>query len=189
MSTVLMFHHALGLTDGMKAFADDLRAGGHHVLAPDLYDGATFGDIDDGVAHANSIGFENVLDSGVSAAHSVPGPFSVVGFSLGVMPAQKLAQTDPDVTRAVLCHAAVPLEAFENPWPSGLPVQIHMTPGDPWADEDMDAARELARLPRAELHLYPGTGHLLADISSGDYDATLAGLLTQRVLRFLERTW
>jgi len=42
MAEVILFHHAQGLTDGVGAFADDLRAAGHVVHTPDLYEGRTF---------------------------------------------------------------------------------------------------------------------------------------------------
>ena len=40
MAEVLLFHHAQGRTAGCLSFADELRAAGHVVHAPDLYDGA-----------------------------------------------------------------------------------------------------------------------------------------------------
>lgn len=49
MAEVLLFHHAQGLTDGIRAFADDLRAAGHTVHTPDLYDGLTFPTVEEGV--------------------------------------------------------------------------------------------------------------------------------------------
>ena len=42
MAEVLLFHHIQGLTAGVRAFADQLRAGGHTVHTPDLFDGHTF---------------------------------------------------------------------------------------------------------------------------------------------------
>ena len=68
MAEVLLFHHAQGLTPGVRAFADELRAAGHTVHTPDLFDGRTFDSIDEGVAHAKEIGFENVLERGVRSA-------------------------------------------------------------------------------------------------------------------------
>jgi dienelactone hydrolase len=50
VANVLLFHHAQGQTDGFLAFAAELRAAGHVVHAPDLYDGKTFADINDGSA-------------------------------------------------------------------------------------------------------------------------------------------
>jgi dienelactone hydrolase len=42
MTELILFHHAQGLTDGVRAFADELRAAGHDVHTPDLYEGMTF---------------------------------------------------------------------------------------------------------------------------------------------------
>jgi dienelactone hydrolase len=37
VAEVVLFHHALGLTAGVSAFADDVRRAGHVVHTPDLY--------------------------------------------------------------------------------------------------------------------------------------------------------
>ena len=36
MSEIVVFHHAQGLTDGVRAFADHLRAEGHTVPSAEL---------------------------------------------------------------------------------------------------------------------------------------------------------
>jgi len=96
MAEVVLFHHALGLTPGVVDFADKLRGAGHTVHAPDLYDGQTFKTLEDGMAHAEQIGFGEVIDRGTRAVEGLPGELVYAGFSLGVLPAQKLAQTRPD---------------------------------------------------------------------------------------------
>jgi dienelactone hydrolase len=69
-----------------------------------------------------------------------------------------------------------------------MPVQIHMMDADPWAEEDRPAAEALVEEAEdAELFLYPGSGHLFADPSLGDYDEAAAGLLKERTLALLER--
>ena len=187
MAEVLLFHHAQGQTEGFLAFADELRAAGHTVHAPDLYDGKTFADLDDGVDYAKEVGFGVIMDRGVAAAEGLPAELVYGGFSLGVMPAQKLAQTRPGARGALLLSAALPTEEFESPWPDGVPVQIHMMEEDEWADEDLVAARELVEEhDNAELFLYPGDGHLFADSSLDDFDEEAAGLLKKRTLAFLE---
>jgi dienelactone hydrolase len=184
---VLLFHHAQGLTPGVRAFADDLRAAGHMVHTPDLYDGKTFETTDGGVAHAREIGFGNVLERGKAAADDLPAELVYAGFSLGAMPAQALAQTRSGARGALLFHATLPQSEFGS-WPHGVPVQIHFMENDPWAEEDLDAARELAATADgAELFLYPGDRHLFADSSLPDYDEHCAMLLRERVLGFLER--
>ena len=72
MAEVLLFHHAQGLTPGIHAFADELRAAGHTVHTPDLFDGRTFGSIDEGIAYAKEVGFENLLERGVRMATCLP---------------------------------------------------------------------------------------------------------------------
>jgi dienelactone hydrolase len=185
MTRVLLFHHALGVTPGVRAFADHLRAAGHEVTVPDLFDGATFDSVAAGVAHAEGIGFETIAERGTAHADELEPPFVVAGFSLGALPAQKIAQSRRGVTGAVLYHAAVPISAFGDEWPDGVALQIHITEDDPWAAEDLDTARDLAARAGGELHLYPGTGHLVADSGSPDHDPAQARLILERTLAFL----
>ncbi len=188
MAEVLLFHHAQGLTAGVLAFADTLRAAGHTVHTPDLYDGNTFESLDDGLAYAGSIGFGNILDLGVRAADDLPEALVYAGFSLGVMPAQKLAQTRAGARGALLFHSCIPVSEFGSSWPQGVPVQVHGMEADPFfVDEgDIDAARELvASTPDAELFVYPGGQHLFVDSSLPAYDADASALLQQRVIDFL----
>jgi dienelactone hydrolase len=187
VAEILLFHHAQGRTSGILAFADDLRAAGHVVHTPDLYDGRTFTDLDEGVGYAKEIGFGTIVERGRLAAEGLPDELVYAGFSLGVMPAQLLAQTRPGARGALFFSAAFPASEFGDSWPQGVPLQIHMMEGDEWAQEDLPAARELAeRVEGAELFLYPGDRHLFADRSLPDYDEGAAKLLARRVLAFLE---
>lgn len=186
MAEVLLFHHALGLTAGCVAFADGLRAAGHVVHTPDLYDGRTFTDLDDGVAHAEAIGFLNVVERGRQAAADLPHDIVYAGLSLGVLPAQALAQTREGAKGALFLHSAVPLTQFGGSWPPGVALQIHTMTDDAWGD--IDVARGLtATVPGAELYLYPGDRHLFTDESVADYDEAAADLVRARVLDFLDR--
>jgi dienelactone hydrolase len=188
MAEVLLFHHAQGLTAGCLAFADELRAAGHVVHAPDLYEGKTFADLDDGVGYAREVGFDTIGERGQLAAEGLPNEIVYAGFSLGAMPAQMLAQTRPGARGALLFHSAIPPSEFGGPWPQGVPLQIHLMEADEWALEgDLDAARELDEtVESAELFLYPGDRHLFADNSLPDYDESAATLLKQRVRSFLD---
>jgi dienelactone hydrolase len=187
MADTLLFHHAQGRTDGFLAFADELRAAGHTVHTPDLYDGKTFGNLDDGVDYAKQVGFDTIVERCRAAAESLPNELVYGGFSLGVMGAQMLAQTRPGAKGALLLSAALPLAEFGGAWPPGVPLQIHMMEADEWALEDLPAAREIvATVEGAELFLYPGDRHLFADSSLADYDEGAAKLLGQRVLSFLD---
>ena len=186
MATVLLFHHALGLTAGCVAFADRLRAAGHVVHTPDLFEGRTFASVADGVAYAEQVGFDTVVERGRRAAEDLPDGIVPAGFSLGVMPAQMVAQTGPGAKGALLLHGCVPLSGFGGSWPNGVPLQIHTMAGD--ALGDVDVARELGAIVEgAELYLYPGDRHLFTDAGSPDYDEGATALVVQRVLGFLER--
>ena len=188
MAEVLLFHHAQGQTKGFLAFADELRQAGHTVHTPDLYDGKTFDSVEAGLANVESIGFESIIEQGVRAAYELPAELVYAGFSLGVLPAQLLAQNRPEARGALLLHACVPTSEFSSGWPAGLPVQIHAMENDPFFTEegDIDAARALvAEAEQAELFLYPGEQHLFADSSLASYTADAAALLTSRVLDFL----
>jgi dienelactone hydrolase len=190
MAEVLLFHHAQGLTEGVIAFADRLREAGHTVHAPDLYDGRTFQTLDEGIGYAQEIGFGSVLERGVRAADDLPAGLTYAGFSLGVLPAQKLAQTRPGASGALLFESCVPTSEFGSAWPAGVPVQIHGMDADPFfaSEGDIDAARALVEEAEdAELFVYPGDRHLFADSSLSSYDAEATALLTQRVLDFLKR--
>ena len=188
MAEVLLFHHVMGQTPGFFAFADELRQAGHTVHTPNLLDGRTFDSIDEGLAYVGEIGFGEVIGRGDQAASELPEGLVYGGFSLGVVPAQKLAQTRPGAKGALFFYSCVPISEFGE-WPEGVPVQIHGADADPFfVDEgDIDAARELvASTDGAELFLYPGDQHYFADSSLPSYDAAATVLLTQRVLAFLD---
>jgi dienelactone hydrolase len=185
--TVLLFHHAQGQTHGFLAFAEELRAAGHIVHAPDLYEGRTFGTVEEGVANAQKIGFDEIIRRGVTSAESLPTDIVYAGFSMGVMPAQSLTQKRAGARGALFYHGCVPPSTFGS-WPVGVPVEIHMMEKDKWLEEDLDSARALVKeVPNARLFMYPGSGHLFADTSSPDYDAAAAVLLMERTLAFLRR--
>jgi dienelactone hydrolase len=190
MAEVLLFHHALGLTSGVQDFGEDLRRAGHTVHVPDLYEGRVFDTVEDGVGHAQEVGFSSLLERGRSAAEALPNDVVYAGFSLGVMPAQMLAQSRRGAKGALLFDACVPPAEFGGSWPDGVPVQIHGMDADEFFAEegDLDAARALvASTPDAELFLYPGDQHLFADRSLPSYDENAATVLLERVLRFLDR--
>jgi dienelactone hydrolase len=182
VAEVVVFHHALGLTDVVHGFADDLRAGGHTVHTPDLFGGRTFESIEEGMAYYEERGGPMaVVERARAAVEELPSEVVYVGFSLGVPPAQSLAQTRPGARGAVLCYAALPLgqwgENWPAAWPDGVRLQLHILEGD----EDLEFARGLeTTVAGAELFVYPGSEHYFAE-----HDAEAAALLKQRVLDFL----
>jgi len=193
MAEVVLFHHVQGLTDGVRAFAGQIRAGGHTVHTPDLFDGERPASIEDGMALTKRLG--EVLDERADrAVASLPPGLVYAGFSFGVTAAQRLAQTRPGARGALLYHACYPItgEWAFGPWPEGVPVQIHGMDRDPFfaLEGDIDAARELVSIvgaDLAELFVYPGDQHLFTDSSLPSYDAAAAGLVIQRSRQLLDR--
>ena len=188
MAEVVLFHHAQGLTPGVAAFADELRHAGHIVHTPDLFDGHTFDDLEKGMRFVKELGFGEVMERGERAVEELPAELVYAGFSLGVVPAQKLAQTRPGARGALLFYSCVPVSEFGQTWPKGVPVQVHGMDADPIfvGEGDIDAARALvAEAEAGELFLYPGDQHYFADSSLPSYDAEATALLLQRVLKFL----
>jgi dienelactone hydrolase len=194
MAEVVLFHHVQGLTDGIRAFAEDLRAGGHAVHTPDLFEGALPATLEEGIAHARSIGEEVIAERANRAVAGLPDGLVFAGFSLGAASAQRLAQTRPGARGALLYESCIPLTgdwAF-GPWPDGVAVQIHGMDKDPIfaLEGDLDAARELVETvgPKlAALFVYPGDKHLFTDSSLPSYDADATALVVERSREFLDR--
>src|SRR5438552_11501085 len=144
MAEVLLFHHAQGQTAGFHAVAEELGGAGHTVHTPDLFDGRTFGSIEEGMAYVEQLGFPAIIEAGERAANELPEALVYAGFSLGVVPAQKLAQTRPGGRGALLFYSCVPASEF-GAWPADVPVQVHGMDADPFfvGEGDVDAARAL----------------------------------------------
>ena len=188
MAEIVLFHHAQGLTLGVTAFADELRQAGHIVHTPDLFDGHIFDSIEKGMGFVKELGFSEVMERGERAVEDLPMELVYAGFSLGVVPAQKLAQTRPGARGALLFYSCIPVSEFGQAWPKGMPVQVHGMDADPIfvGEGDIDAARALVEEAEdGELFLYPGDQHYFADNSLPSYDAEATALLLQRVLKFL----
>ena len=147
MAEVVLFHHVQGLTDGVRAFAEELRAGGHTVHTPDLFEGKLPGSIDEGIALVDSIGDGVLTERGSRALADLNEGLVYAGFSYGGGMAQRFAQTRPGTRGALLYETCLPLtgEWGVGPWPEGVPVQIHGMDKDPYfaLEGDLDAAREL----------------------------------------------
>jgi dienelactone hydrolase len=194
MAEVVLFHHVQGLTDGVRAFAAELGAGGHTVHTPDLFDGERPASIDEGMALVQSIGDEVLSERTDRALAGLPEGLVYAGFSFGAGTAQGLAQTRPGARGALLYEACIPItgEWAFGPWPAGVPVQIHGMDKDPFfaLEGDIDAARELVEIvgpELAELFVYPGDRHLFTDSSLPSYDADATGLVVRRSREFLDR--
>ena len=184
MAHVLLFHHILGLTDGVVAFADAVRAGGHEVATPDLFDGRTFASIDEGQAYTQEIGSDALRQASDAAAEALPADLVYAGFSLGVMQAQRLAQQRRGARGALLFHSGIALGWFGDHWPDGVPLQAHVKRDDPFGD--VDDLRALSEAAGGELYLYDGDAHLFTDRSLDVYDAAATALVLERTLAFLD---
>jgi len=190
MVEVILYHHVQGFTSGIIAFAERLRKAGHTVHTPDLFNGRTFDTIEEGMGFVNELGFGEILARGEQAVEDLPNELVYAGFSLGVVPAQKLAQTRPGARGALFFHAALPVSEFGTQWPRGVPLQIHAMDADPFfvGAGDIDAARALLdEVEEGEMFLYPGDQHLFTDSSLESYDVEVTALLIERVLDFLTK--
>jgi dienelactone hydrolase len=194
MADVVLFHHVQGRTDGVRAFADGLRAGGHTVHVPDLFDGALPGSVEDGLALTRTIGDDELGERAAQAVAGLPGALVYAGISWGAMKAQEYAQTRPGARGTLLYEGCIPItgEWTFGPWPDGLPVQIHGMDQDPFfaLEGDLDAARELVATigpDLGEVFVYPGDRHLFTDSSLPTYDAEATALVLRRSREFLER--
>jgi dienelactone hydrolase len=194
MAEVVLFHHIQGLTDGVHELAERLRAGGHTVHTPDLFEGARPATIDDGAALTRSIGSAVLAERADRAVAGLPQEVVFAGISFGVGPAQRLAQTRPGASGALLYEACYPIDgewAF-GPWPAEVPVQVHGMERDPFfgLEGDVDAARGIVESVGpgvAELFVYPGDVHLFTDSSLPSYDADATTLAVERSLGLLSR--
>ncbi|MDN4483791.1 dienelactone hydrolase family protein [Demequina lignilytica] len=184
MAEILMFHHAMGLTDGLVAFAERLRAAGHVVHSPDLYAGATFTDADEGVAYAQSIGHDALEEAAHLLARRHRGADVLMGFSLGAMPAQLLAQDRRRMRACMLVSGALPPSALGGVWRHEVALQIHVADPDEYVEPDeIDAL--LCHAPHARVYRYPSKGHLFMDPSLPEYDADAADRFEERATGWL----
>ena len=186
MANVVLFHHAYGPTTGVHHFAEQLREVGHEVTVPDLFEGQVFATLEEGLGYAKRVGFDTIIERGRVSAQDQTEASVFAGFSLGVLPAQLLAQTRPGARGALLFSGCVSPSEFSDAWPASVPVQIHGMAADEFFEEDLESARQLiSSVPDAELFLYEGSTHLFADNSLDDYNAVATAQLLDRVRGFL----
>ena len=189
MSRVIIYHHALGLTSGVEAFGDKLRSAGHTVSLPDLFEGATFASLDEGVAHIESVGVEALLDAGVKSAPDDSSAVVYGGFSLGALIAHKLAQTQANARGALLYHYGdVPMTLFGASWPAGVPVQFHISEHDAWREAGVveGFVKAVEPVASAQLFEYPGSAHLFTDDTSTEFDPEASRLVIERTKSYLD---
>ncbi len=185
MSTIILFHSALGLRPAVRDFAEALRADGHTVVTPDLFDGEVFDKLEDGVDKRDALGIPELVGRAFAAVEGLPTDVYYAGFSMGAASAQMLAGSRPGAKGCILMHAALPLQMMGiESWPSEVPVQFFATRNDPWVPTEMvDAVR--ASVPDFTETWYEGDQHLFADADSDDYLPDAASDMLRKVRSFV----
>ncbi len=197
MADLVLFHSVLGVRAGVTYAADRLRAAGHTVHAPNLYeDGVVFDDYERADAYVQALGYAELLRRARAAVDGLPQALVYAGFSNGGGLAEYLAAERPGALAAVLFGAAIPLAMFGQfggdgslIWPPSTPVQVHYGVDDPFREQAwVDSLADTVRSSGAafQLYEYPIAGHLFTDESmKAEYDGDAAKLLWERVLSFL----
>ncbi|WP_430867177.1 dienelactone hydrolase family protein [Demequina aurantiaca] len=186
MAEILLFHHALGLTDGLQSFAERLRANHHTVHCPDAYSGRVFTDLDEGVSYAQGIGHDAMEEVANRAHRQNRDARVVMGFSLGAAMAQQLAQHKRHINACLLMGGALPPEALGGDWRHPCHLQVHVADPDEWVNpNEVESLMFHAR--QGDLFRYADQGHMFVDPSSRDYDADAADLFEDRVTEWLDR--
>lgn len=185
---IMLFHSTYGLGPAVHRAADRLRAAGHEVFTPDLFEGRTFTTVEEGMAYREETGKEELLRRAVLAA----APYSerglvYAGFSFGASVAQTLALGDGRARGLLLLHGTSDIAA--NASVDDLPVQLHVAEPDPFETDDWLSAWYL-QMRRAgadvEVYRYAGAGHLYTDPDLPDWDEEAAEATWRVALGFLE---
>ncbi|MEU9193451.1 dienelactone hydrolase family protein [Streptomyces hundungensis] len=185
---IMLFHSVHGMRPAVREAAERLRAAGHEVHVPDLYEGRTAETAEEGARLKDEIGKEELLKRAVLAA----APYSerglvYAGFSLGGSIAQTLALGDEKARGLLLFHGTS--DMAENTAVDELPVQLHVADPDPFESADWLNSWYL-QMRRAgadvEIYRYPGAGHLYTDPELPDYDEASAELTWRTALGFLD---
>lgn len=184
MAEILLFHHALGLTDGLQDFAERLRARHHIVHCPDSFSGRTFRGLDDGVQFAQQLGHDALGEVAGRAYRQHREADVVMGFSLGTAQAQQLAQHKRRIHGCLLMGGALPSDSLGGDWRHTCSLQIHVADPDEWVNPT-EVEGLLYHAPHGELFRYPELGHMFIDPSTRDYDADAADVFEDRVIAWL----
>ncbi|MFG3286458.1 dienelactone hydrolase family protein [Streptomyces sp. NPDC048111] len=185
---IMLFHSVYGLRPAVQEAAARLRAAGHQVYVPDLYEGRTVESVEEGREIKDEIGTDELLKRAILAAapHSEAG-LVYAGFSLGGSIAQNLALGDSKARGLLLFHGTS--DMAENTSVDELPVQLHVADPDPFEPADWLNAWYL-QMRRAgadvEVYRYQGAGHLYTDPQLPDYDEAAAERTWQTALGFLD---
>lgn len=186
MAEILLFHHALGLTDGLQSLAERLRANHHTVHCPDSYSGKTFKNLDDGVGFAQGIGHDALEEVANRAYRQHRDATVVIGFSLGSAQAQQLAQDKRRIKACLLMGGVLAPTSLGGDWRHTCHLQVHVADPDEWVQPD-EVEGLMYHAPHGELFRYADKGHMFTDPSSRDYDADAADQFEDRVVEWLAK--
>lgn len=186
MAEILLLHHVLGLTDGVRSLAERFRGAGHTVHAPDLFEGRTFDDLAAGMAHEeDDIGWEGMKSRVRDAAAGLPAELVYVGISMGVVYSHLLVRTRPGAHGAVFLESCTSPDDFDG-WPAGVSLQVHGHAEDEFfgAEAATNARALVAAAGDGDVFVYPGSSHLFVDDSLPTYDAEQTDVVVERILAF-----
>ena len=188
---IVLLHSALGLRPAVLDWANYLRAAGHRVHTPDVFDGETFANVEDGIRKRDAVGIPELMRRTWAALADLPAGLVFVGWSLGAAAAEVLAATRPGARAAILLHAVVPLAALGTPhWPAGVPIQIHYAKNDPWVPEASLQAFQSAvasAKTRVDVFSYDGVPHMFDDAGLPGHAPDATALVRERIASFLEQ--
>lgn len=184
MTEIVLFHHELGLTEGIRDFAAQLRLRGFAVRTPDLFEGRLFPNSAEGLAYVQDLGSATVLSRAELASAEVYAPTVYGGFGFGVGSAIHLL-TRKSALGGLLFHGFVSPGEGSAPLPD-VPIHVYAMDSDPafYGQSLRDTRESGEKIPNLALHFYPGKKHLFIDSSSPDFDE----LTTDKVLDEVERS-
>lgn len=186
MAEIVLFHHACGLTGGVREVAETLSSAGHTVHTPDLFEGMKFTNPLDGMTWASSIGFPNLTRRAREYVDTL-GTTELVYGGLGIG-ANRVAEQvihRPGALAGFFLYSVFDPGRWQKRWPADVPAQAHLCEDDPWREPGIEAAFK-ARIPHAEVLTYPGESHLFAEIGQPDYSPDLARIVMSSVVDFLD---
>lgn len=188
VADIVVFHSVLGLRPVEFEFAGRLRAAGHRVTTPDLYDGRTAPALEEGFALKEAVGWDTITGRAHAAVRDLPAATVLVGVSMGAGVVETVLPQRPGAAGVLLLHAVGNLPDGVR---AGFPVQAHVADPDPVAPPALVTEWHAAATRSgadAEVYRYPGAGHFYTDPHGPDHDPPAAEQTWDRVAEFLRRT-
>lgn len=185
MAHILLFHSILGLRPAEREIAAAFSADGHSVTLPDLYDGQTTEDYEEGFRLKEDIGDAAILERARDVLTEVPDDAILAGVSFGAFLVGQFWGERPRMPAALLFAGGA---GWARGLRDGLPVQAHIARPDPFDEEEVFAEWAATNPGVAlEMHRYDAVGHYFLDRSLPDFDANAAKLCLKRSREFLRR--